>query len=97
MRAAALLLFALLLSACAGDVRWQKAGADEATLARDLAACRSAAQAMYGTPGSVMATAPVDPRFGPIGPSPAETAMQVSQATGQCMRGKGYTLVSVGK
>jgi len=91
------LIPALLLSACASDVRWQKAGVDEGTIASDLSACRGQAQAMYGGAGALAPSSPIDPRFGPTGPSPADGLMQQNQATGQCMRGKGYTLVTVEK
>jgi hypothetical protein len=91
------LIPALLLSACATDVRWEKAGIDEATLAGDLSGCRKQTQAMYGPAGAVMPSSPIDPRFGPTGPSPAQGLMQQDQAVGQCMRGKGYKLVTVEK
>ena len=96
MRTTGLLFFAFALAACT-QLHWQKADGDEAALARDLSACRKQAQAASGGLGPVAPSSPIDPRFGPIGPGPAEQRMQESQAEGQCMRGKGYTLVPAGK
>jgi hypothetical protein len=92
MRTTGLLLFAFALAACS-QMRWQKADGGDATLARDLSACRKQAQAMYGAPGSFTPSSQLDPRFGPTGPGPAEQRMQESQAEGQCMRQRGYVLV----
>jgi len=97
MRKACLLLFALALAACGGGVRWQKAGADEAMLASELSACRKQAQTMYGGAAAMVPAGSIDPRFGPTGPTPADNLMQIEQAVGACMRGKGYALVSVEK
>ena len=96
MRRTALPLFAvalLALAAC-GDMRWAREGGDEAALAEDLAACRRLAQSKVGNFG---APGPGDPRFGITGPSQADLRMQEAQAAGQCMRGKGYSLVPAGK
>ena len=81
------------LSAC-GGVRWHKAGADDAALTKDLGECRRKAQTRGGIAGSVGPPTSVDPRFGgPSGPSQADLMMQESQATGACMRERGYVLV----
>ena len=88
---------AALLCACAGDVRWTKADTDEAEMASDMAFCRKQAQATYGGAAAMAPQPSLDPRFGPSGPSQADRVMQESQAVGSCMRGKGYTLVSVEK
>jgi hypothetical protein len=100
MRRALFLLFAIvpalpaLLAGCAGGgVRWQKPGAVEADVARDLSACRKETAARYGAPGASGLYSPTDPRFGPLTPSPAEAQMQQAEAVGRCMRGKGYDLV----
>ena len=85
----------VVVSGCGGDVRWTKAGASEETMANDMAFCRKQAQAMYGSAGTAIPQAQIDPRFGPTGPSPADRVMQESQAVGSCMRGKGYTLITV--
>ena len=83
---------ALALGAC-GAVRWQKPGADDAALARDLAACRKLTQDKVGAIGG-LGMPNADPRFGaPSGPSQADVRMQEAQALGACMRGKGYVLV----
>ena len=52
---------------------------------------------MYGGAGAIAPPPSLDPRLGPVGPSPADRAMQEGQAVGNCMRGKGYTLVPVEK
>lgn len=88
---------ALLLAGCASDVRWTKPGTDEDTMAKDMAQCQQQARAMYGGPAASLPPTQVDPRFGPTGPSQAERVMQESQAVGTCMRGKGYTLITVEK
>ena len=81
------------LSACAG-VRWQKAGADEAALTKDLAECRRQAQTWLGIAGGFGPPNAMDPRFGaPSGPTQADRMMQESQATGACMHQRGYVLV----
>jgi hypothetical protein len=92
-----LLALSILAAGCAGDVRWTKADTDEETMARDMALCRKQAQVAYGGAAALAPTAPLDPRFGPTGPTPAERVMQESQAVGGCMRGKGYTLITVDK
>jgi len=86
---------AALLPACSGDVRWTKPDASEETMANDMAFCRKQAQAMYGSAGTAVPQPQIDPRFGPTGPSQADRVMQESQAIGSCMRGKGYTLITV--
>ena len=91
------LALAALLPACSSDVRWTKADTDDATMANDMAFCRKQAQAMYGSAGTAVPAAQIDPRFGPTGPSQADRVMQESQAVGNCMRGKGYTLITVEK
>ena len=97
--AVALTVGAVLLGLCAcGGVRWQKTGGDEATLARDLAACRTQAQSRGGFAGGLGPSTPMDPRIGaPTGPSQADQMMQESQSVGFCMRDKGYVLVPDGK
>jgi len=92
----ALCLSLALAAAVAGctEMRWRKEGGDEVAAARDLSACRKDSQDRYGSPGAVLSM-PVDPRFGPTGPSPADARMQESDAVGRCMRGKGYAPVPV--
>jgi hypothetical protein len=94
--AAGLLLFAFTLAACA-PVRWQKAGGDDAALARDLSACRKQAQERFGAAYGLAQMPSADPRFGPTGPTQADLRMQESQSVGTCMRGKGYALVPAEK
>ena len=82
---------AAALSGC-GSVHWHKPGADEATLAKDLGACRQQAQSKVGI-GNLGPPPSMDPRFGaPYGPSQADLMMQESQVLGRCMREKGYVL-----
>ena len=88
---------AVLLQACASDVRWTKDGGDEDAMAKDMADCRKRAQATYGGPGALAPQPQIDPRFGPTGPTPADRAMQESQAVGGCMRDRGYRLITVEK
>ena len=95
--AAALAATLALLQACSGDVRWTKPDTDEAVMANDMAFCRKQAQATFGGPAAAIPQAQIDPRFGPTGPSQADRVMQESQAVGSCMRGRGYTLVTVEK
>ncbi|MBC7804480.1 MAG: hypothetical protein H7Y16_11440 [Candidatus Parcubacteria bacterium] len=97
MRSAKIRFFALALvlglSAC-GGVRWQKAGADDAELSRDLSACRRDSQMTFGIAGGQGAMPGMDPRFGPpSGPSQSEQMMQAAQAVNACMRKRGYELV----
>ena len=92
MRPAALLCFALLLSACGAPPTWHKDGTDEMTVQRDLSACRQQAQAMLGPQGVPMGSSPMSPRFGPVDASPADRAIQEGQSINGCMRGKGYVL-----
>ena len=95
MRAAALLIIAFALASCA-QLRWQKAGADEPVLARDLSACSKLAQDRTARLWGIAPPATTDPRFGPpSAPSQAELRLQESQAVDTCMRGKGYALVPV--
>jgi hypothetical protein len=91
-RAAGLLLFAIALASCA-ELRWQKAGGDDATLMKDQAACNRDAQAMYGGATSQMPPVAIDPRFGPMDPSQTDMVMRESQMAGTCMRAKGAVLV----
>ena len=87
----------LVLGACVG-VRWQKKDGDEASLTKDLAACRTQAQSRGGFAGGLGPSTPMDPRIGaPTGPSQADQMMQESQSVGFCMRDKGYVLVPDGK
>jgi hypothetical protein len=86
-----LLAALVLLSACGEPPRWVKPGGDDMSVQRDLSACRQQAQAMFGAPTG-LSSSPMSPRFGPVDPSPADRAMQESQAVGSCMRGKGYIL-----
>ena len=97
MRKACLLLFAVCLSACGEAPVWHKDGVDEGTVQRDLSGCRQQADAMYGPPGATLPSTPIDPRFGPTGPSPADRTIQVGQAVQGCMRGKGYVLRAADK
>jgi hypothetical protein len=86
------LLMAMALAACA-ELRWQKDGADAATLASALSACRKLAQERTQRMWGVAPQPTVDPRFGPGGPSPTDLRLQESQAVSTCMREKGYSLV----
>ena len=87
------LALVLGLSAC-GGMRWQKAGADDAELGRDLSACHRESQIAFGTFGGRGALTGMDPRFGPpTGPSQSEQMMQAAQAVNACMRKRGYELV----
>lgn len=93
----ALLFFAFALDGCA-EQRWQKAGAGEASLSEDLAACNKLAQEKAARAGNLGLPPVYDPRFGaPVGPSQAEQRLQERQAADACMRSKGYALVPVGK
>ena len=83
---------ALGLSGC-GSVHWHKPDGGDASLSNDLEACRKEAQARFGAATALGMTNPNDPRFGPTGPSQADLRMQESQATGNCMRQRGYVLV----
>ena len=87
------IVFALLAGCAGGGVRWQKAGAADADVARDLSACRKEVLVRYGPPGGVGAYSPTDPRFGPTSATPAEAQMQQAEGVGRCMRAKGYDLV----
>ena len=95
MRAAGLLFFAFALASCA-ELRWHKAGADDAALLQDLSACRKLAEDKIARLwGVVPPAAGNDPRFSPpSSPSQAELRLQVGQAVGACMRARGYTLVA---
>jgi hypothetical protein len=90
------LALALVLSACA-ELRWQKAGGDEATLNRDLGTCRQLAQERAARMGNFGLPPSTDPRFGSTGPSQVDQRLQERQAEDACMRGKGYTLVPADK
>ena len=85
-------VLALGVSGC-GSVHWHKPGAGSTDVANELEACRKEAQARFGAAALGGMMSPTDPRFGPTGPSQADLRMQESQATGTCMRGKGYVLV----
>ena len=75
-------------------MRWQRAGADDAELGRDLSACHRESQITFGTFGGRGALTGMDPRFGPpTGPSQSEQMMQAAQAVNACMRKRGYELV----
>ena len=92
MRAARLLLVACALAACA-ELRWHKAGADDAALAQDLSACRKLAEEKIFRMWGVAPPATTDPRFGPPStPSQADLRLQESQAVTVCMRQRGYVL-----
>ena len=91
-----LLLFAIALASCA-ELRWQKAGADEAGLGPDLSACSKLAQERTARLWGIAPPVSSDPRFGPIGPSAAEIRLQENQAVTLCMKAKGYALVPAGK
>ena len=92
-RAAGILLFAVVLAACA-EFRWYKAGTDDVALAQDLSACSKLASERSSRMGSMAPQTSIDPRLGPMGgPSPAELRLQESQAINVCMREKGYALV----
>ena len=102
MRAAPLRLFAFALlaavAACGGQVRWSKAGADEASAGSELNACRAAAhsavQRMYGVP--TMSSGHQGPFGGSTNdPSLADRQIREQEAVNRCMREKGYTLVPV--
>jgi hypothetical protein len=91
------LLLALLLAGCASDVRWTKPDTDDETMAKDMAQCRRQAQVAYGGAAASLPPTQVDPRFGPTGPSQSDRVMQESQAVANCMRSKGYKLITVEK
>ena len=98
MRKTALFLTVLGLAACA-ELRWQNPDADAATLAADLEACRTLAQARIArTIGPAVPSRP-DPRFGAdaVQPSPADRRMQEQQVADRCMHDKGYSLVPAGR
>lgn len=96
-RAAVLLLFAIGLASCA-QLRWQKAGADEAAISRDLSDCSKLAREKGARAGNLGLPPVWDPRFGaPVGPSQAEQQMQERQAADACMRERGYRLVPLEK
>jgi hypothetical protein len=104
MRTAPLRLFAFglafFLSACGGQVRWSKAGSDDASLGADITACRaeahSASQRMYGPPqaSSMSGPSPFGGRSA-ADPSLADRQMREQESVNHCMRQKGYTLVPV--
>src|SRR5262245_49593553 len=54
----------ILLSGC-GEMRWQQAGSDEATAAREEAECRAAARQQVLRDGTLAVPPAHDPRFGP--------------------------------
>jgi hypothetical protein len=88
----ALLSFAFALNGCA-EPRWHKAGAGEAALSEDLAACNKLAQDKAARAGNLGLPPVYDPRFGaPVGPSQAEQRLQERQAADTCMRQRGYVL-----
>ena len=94
-RAAPLLLIAFVLAACA-ELRWHKAGADEAALTGELSACRKLAREKSVRAGNLGLPPVSDPRFGaPAGPTQVEQRLQERQAADACMREKGYALVPV--
>jgi len=74
-------------------MRWHKSDGNDAALAQDLEACRKEAQQRFGGASALALPIFNDPRFGPMGPSPADLRMQESQALGMCMRSRGYGLV----
>jgi hypothetical protein len=86
---------AVSLVSC-GTTQWQKSGADEAAVTKDLMACGSASQdrisRLYGAP--LPSTGMSDPRFGPDQTrlSPAERGLEEQQLTERCMRERGYAL-----
>lgn len=94
--ATGLLLFAFALAACS-PVRWHKGGGDDASLTRDLDACRKQAKERFAGLASFGSLPTNDPRFGPLGPSQADLLMQQEQAVGVCMRERGYALVPAEK
>ena len=94
--AAGLLLFAFALAACA-PVRWHKEGTDDASLTRDLDACRKVAKERFAGLAGFGPLPTNDPRFGPLGPTQADLRMQEEQAVGVCMRNGGYALVPASK
>lgn len=89
---------AVVVAGC-GTTQWQKTGADEATVTKDLQACGSASQdrinRLYGAP--LPSTGVSDPRFGPdyTRLSPAERGLEEQQLTERCMRDRGYALAPV--
>lgn len=83
------------LAGCA-ELRWQKAGGDEAALTEALSACRKLAQERAARAGNLGLPPVSDPRFGaPVGPSQVEQRLQQLQTEDACMRDKGYALVPV--
>ena len=83
------------LAGC-GTTQWQKSGADDAAVTKDLMACGTASQdrisRLYGAP--LPNTGMTDPRFGPDHTrlSPAERGLEEQQLTERCMRERGYAL-----
>jgi len=90
-------LFAIALASCA-ELRWQKAGADEAAVSRDLSACSKLVRDKGARAGNLGLPPVWDPRFGaPVGPTQAEQQLQERQAADACMRERGYRLVPLDK
>jgi hypothetical protein len=88
------LAFVLALGLCGcGGLHWHKPDGSDASVSRDLEVCRNEAQTRFRSASALAMPSPGDPRFGPTGPSQADLRMQESQATGTCMRAKGYVLV----
>lgn len=99
LRSLALALgLAVALVSC-GTTQWQKSGADQAAVTKDLLACGRDAQdrigRLYGAP--LPSTGMGDPRFGPDHTrlSPAERGLEEQQLTERCMRDRGYLLTPV--
>ena len=86
----------LALAACAGQARWEKAGADEATTTADMAACRSAARDeafRYTWPSG-------SPFFGPrywFMRGDTDRFIAETNLARFCMQNKGYALVPIEK
>jgi hypothetical protein len=99
---ALLLVSLLMLGACAGTMRWEKPGADQAMAQNDSAECRQAAQReafRYYSP-------PFPYWYGwPYGRGPSYMAYRMSWESDRfstenrlqafCMRSRGYELVRV--
>ncbi len=99
---AALILSAILAGACA-DLRWTKAGADDAAVSRDLDECRATGLtrgAPAGGAGVTPPDQPVERGATPVGARPAASANErfiaEHEVVSACMQRRGYRLQSAG-
>ncbi|MGH8765552.1 MAG: hypothetical protein ACRET8_07525 [Burkholderiales bacterium] len=93
----AVLFLTFFFTGCT-EMQWQKAGADEASMARDEQECHAKARANAQRSGPVALPPVGDPRFGPpMGSSSSDRLMQANEELARCMKEKGYRLVPEGK